>query len=189
MASLNFERVWSYLIKWYTILFSLELKHVMWPRTVKCAVTHSVHVLQFYLFSLSLGQMEKRRKGTWLRPTGQEGVTPSVGSHSFRWFSDAARPTRSTHPPNCIPAAPPSTVPTESHTRKYVPPTSGAGVQCDVTLQFFSGSTGWQWQVTAYTRWAVTHNGGRSKCVYVSAFVYVFVCMRMCVWVGFAPDG
>lgn len=118
----------------------------------------------------------------------EEGVTSNVGSHSFSWFSDAARPNGSTHSPNCIPLSPPSTC-TESHTRKYSPPTSGAGVRHDVTLQFFSGSTGWQWQFAAYTRWAVILNGDRSECVYVSPFVYVFVCSLGGVCIGWVAMG
>lgn len=110
----------------------------------------------------------------------KNGVTPSVGVHSFPLFSDAARPTGSTHLPNCTPLAPPipSTC-TESHTRKYGPPTSIVVVRRDVTLQFFSGSTGWQWQVAAYTWWTVILNGDRSECECIC--ICVCACVHVCL--------
>lgn len=43
-------------------------------------------------------------------------MTSNVGSHSFSWFSDAARPNGSTHSPNCIPLSPPSHPHAQNHT-------------------------------------------------------------------------
>lgn len=123
-----------------------------------------------------------------------QGVTPCVGSHSFSWFSDAARPSGSTHPPNCIPSAPPSQPHAQNHTHTYThvnifhQPATPASV---VTSHCSSSRA----PLDDSGKSPLTHdeasffNGDRSECVYVSAFVYVFVVVCMCTWVGFASDG
>lgn len=103
-------------------------------------------------------------------------MTPSVGSHSFSWFSDAARPTGSTHPPDCIPPAPPSQPQTHTHVNMFHQPATPASA---VTSHCSSSRV----PLDDSGKSPLTHdqpsffNGDRSECVYVSA---LYTCLCLC---------
>jgi len=107
------------------------------------------------------------------------GVTPNVGSHSFSWFSDAARPNGSSHQPNCIPPSPPSQPHAQNHTHvnMFHQP---AGLACAVTSHCSSS----QAPLDDTDKSPLTHDEpsflmATSHSVYLNVCIFVRVFVRL----------